>query len=108
MRVIVAVPNHAIRYLRSGYRAFQWELRAQRQQQSTQVVASSWVVAARTWVAQVLAYVKEHADSADRQQRVLAALRFKCDVLWAQLDALYFAYVSPRLAPPGVFLPEGS
>ena len=54
-----------------------------------------------------LAYVKEHADTPERQQRVLAALRFKCDVLWAQLDALYFAYVSPRLAPPGAFVPEG-
>ena len=52
-----------------------------------------------------LAYVKEHADSAEQQQAVLAALRFKCDVLWAQLDALYFAYVSPGLVPPGAFVP---
>jgi len=54
-----------------------------------------------------LNYVKEHADTSERQQQVIAALRFKCDVLWAQLDALYFVYVSPRLAPPGVFVPEG-
>ncbi len=53
-----------------------------------------------------LAYVKEHADTAERQQQVLAALTFKCDVLWAQLDALYFSYVSPRLVPPGSFDPQ--
>jgi hypothetical protein len=33
-------------------------------------------------------------------------LRFKCDVLWAQLDALYFAYVEPGLIPPGAFVPD--
>jgi pyrroloquinoline-quinone synthase len=37
---------------------------------------------------------------------VLAALRFKCDVLWAQLDALHHAYVIPGLIPPGAFSPE--
>ena len=26
--------------------------------------------------------------------------------LWAQLDALYFAYVAPRLPPPGAFVPD--
>ena len=39
---------------------------------------------------------------------VLAALRFKCDVLWAQLDALHFAYVAPGLIPPGAFVPDGA
>ena len=53
-----------------------------------------------------LAYIKEHADTPERQQQVLAALRFKCDVLWAQLDALYFAYVAPGLIPPGAFVPQ--
>jgi pyrroloquinoline-quinone synthase len=52
-----------------------------------------------------LAYVKEHARTVEQQQAVLAALRFKCDVLWAQLDALYFAYVEPGLVPPGAFVP---
>ena len=52
-----------------------------------------------------LAYVREHADSVETQQAVLAALRFKCDVLWAQLDALYSAYVAPGLVPPGAFVP---
>jgi pyrroloquinoline-quinone synthase len=36
---------------------------------------------------------------------VLDALRFKCDVLWAQLDALSFAYVDPGLVAPGAFIP---
>ena len=37
---------------------------------------------------------------------MLETLRFKCDVLWAQLDALYLAYVEPGLIPPGAFVPE--
>jgi coenzyme PQQ biosynthesis protein C len=53
-----------------------------------------------------LAYVKEHARTPDDQQRVLAALTFKCDVLWAMLDALYHAYVAPKHIPPGAFVPE--
>lgn len=56
-------------------------------------------------VAFALGYVKEHADTPEKQQQVLAALRFKCDLLWAQLDALYFAYVDPGLPPPGAFRP---
>jgi pyrroloquinoline-quinone synthase len=53
-----------------------------------------------------LAYVKAEAKTRDAQDAVLAALRFKCDVLWAQLDGLYFAYVEPGLIPPGAFVPE--
>jgi pyrroloquinoline-quinone synthase len=52
-----------------------------------------------------LAYVKEHAQTREQQESVLAALRFKCDVLWSQLDALHFAYVEPGYIPPGAFLP---
>ena len=37
---------------------------------------------------------------------VLAALEFKCDVLWAMLDALYHAYVAPKQVPPGAFVPQ--
>lgn len=37
---------------------------------------------------------------------MLAALRFKCDVLWSQLDGLYLAYVAPGLIPPGAFVPQ--
>jgi len=53
-----------------------------------------------------LGYVKRQARTAEQQQAVLAALEFKCDVLWAMLDALYHAYVSPRHVPPGAFVPE--
>jgi len=60
---------------------------------------------APTDVAFALAYVTEHADTPEKQRQVLDTLRFKCDVLWAQLDALYFAYVEPGLIPPGAFIP---
>jgi coenzyme PQQ biosynthesis protein C len=53
-----------------------------------------------------LDYVKRHALRPDQQRAVLDALVFKCDVLWAQLDALYHAYVEPRHIPPGAFRPE--
>jgi pyrroloquinoline-quinone synthase len=55
-----------------------------------------------------LAYVKAHATTREKQEAVLAALRFKCDVLWSQLDGLYFAYVAPGLIPPGAFIPDKS
>ena len=54
-----------------------------------------------------LEYVKRHARTPDQQQAAIAALTFKCDVLWAQLDALHHAYVSPGLIPPGVFGHDG-
>jgi coenzyme PQQ biosynthesis protein C len=53
-----------------------------------------------------LDYVKQHARTAEQQQAALDALSFKCDVLWAQLDALHHAYVSPGLPPPGAYIPE--
>jgi coenzyme PQQ biosynthesis protein C len=53
-----------------------------------------------------LGFVKRHAATPEQQQAVLAALEFKCDVLWAMLDALYHAYVAPRHVPPGAFVPE--
>jgi coenzyme PQQ biosynthesis protein C len=53
-----------------------------------------------------LEYVKREAKRPDQQQAVLDALSFKCDVLWAQLDALHAAYVEPALVPPGAFRPE--
>lgn len=52
-----------------------------------------------------LGYVKQHARTAEAQQAVLAALRFKCDVLWAMLDALHHAYVEPGTPPPGAWAP---
>jgi pyrroloquinoline-quinone synthase len=60
---------------------------------------------APTDAAFALAYVKQHARTRDDQNAVLAALRFKCDVLWSQLDALHYAYVTPALIPPGAFVP---
>jgi pyrroloquinoline-quinone synthase len=56
-------------------------------------------------VAYGLGYVLDHADTAEKQAQCLAALSFKTDVLWAQLDALHHAYVTPALIPPGVFVP---
>jgi pyrroloquinoline-quinone synthase len=56
-------------------------------------------------VAFALDYVKREATTPELQRQVLAALRFKCDLLWAQLDALHFAYVAPGLPPPGAFRP---
>ena len=53
-----------------------------------------------------LAYVKSEAKTHEQQQAVLEALRFKCSVLWAQLDGLYLAYVEPGFIPPGAFVPE--
>ncbi|MCW9035074.1 MAG: pyrroloquinoline-quinone synthase PqqC [Rhodospirillales bacterium] len=53
-----------------------------------------------------LAYVKKEAKTVPEQQAVLNALRFKTDVLWSQLDALYLAYVSPGMIPPGAYDPD--
>lgn len=53
-----------------------------------------------------LDYVKVNARTAEAQRAVLGALEFKCDVLWAMLDALYHAYVEPRHIPPGAFAPQ--
>jgi coenzyme PQQ biosynthesis protein C len=52
-----------------------------------------------------LDYFKRHATTPEQQQAVCDALVFKTNVLWAQLDALYFAYVDPALPPPGTFTP---
>jgi pyrroloquinoline-quinone synthase len=52
-----------------------------------------------------LAWVVDHARTRAEQDLAHAALRAKCDILWAQLDALYFAYVNPGWPPPGAFQP---
>jgi len=49
-------------------------------------------------------YVYENAETRAEQELAIQALRDKCDILWAQLDALYFAYVQPGWPPPGAFL----
>ncbi len=60
---------------------------------------------ARRDVEWALSYVLDNARTIDQQQGVLDALRFKCDVLWSQLDALYFAYVEPGFIAPDCFDP---
>ncbi len=50
-------------------------------------------------------YVAEHARTREQQELAIAALRAKCELLWAMLDALYFAYVEPGWPPPGAFQP---
>ena len=42
-----------------------------------------------------LSLVLEHCKTRTEQERAVAALQFKCDLLWAQLDALYYHCVSP-------------
>jgi coenzyme PQQ biosynthesis protein C len=51
-----------------------------------------------------LAYVREKAVTPEAQQAVIAALEFKTGVLWAQLDALWHAYVEGHI-PPGAWKP---
>jgi pyrroloquinoline-quinone synthase len=53
-----------------------------------------------------LSYVLREARTLEQQELCLAALTFKTDVLWVQLDALNHAYVTPGLIPPGAFTPE--
>jgi coenzyme PQQ biosynthesis protein C len=52
-----------------------------------------------------LAYVKKHATTRAEQDAVIAALEFKCSVLWAQLDALWSAYVDGAI-PPGSWISQ--
>lgn len=53
-----------------------------------------------------LAYVLDHADTPRAQQDVIDALVFKCDILWAMLDALQHAYGEGGNIPPGAFRPR--
>jgi pyrroloquinoline-quinone synthase len=53
-----------------------------------------------------LDYVKRHARTRAEQDACVEAVKFKCNVLWAQLDALHIAYVEGRI-PPGAYVPQG-
>ena len=53
-----------------------------------------------------LSWVVKHARNRREQNACHNALRAKCDILWALLDGLYFAYVQPGWPPPGAFRPE--
>jgi pyrroloquinoline-quinone synthase len=55
-------------------------------------------------VAFTLGWVLDHAVSRVDQDAAVAALTFKTDVLWAQLDALWHAYVEGNI-PPGAWQP---
>jgi pyrroloquinoline-quinone synthase len=52
-----------------------------------------------------LNYCLEMASTRVEQDACIAALTFKCNVLWSMLDALHHAYVEPGHIPPGAFKP---
>jgi coenzyme PQQ biosynthesis protein C len=51
-----------------------------------------------------LEFVKANARTREMQEACVRAVEFKCNVLWAQLDALYIAYVIGMI-PPGAYRP---
>lgn len=51
-------------------------------------------------------YVAAQARTREEQEQVVEALEAKCAILWAQLDAIEYAYVVPGCVPPGAFVPE--
>src|SRR5277367_2875963 len=53
-----------------------------------------------------LDYVATHAKTRAEQEQVIRALERKCAILWAQLDAIDYAYVQPGNIPPGCFVPQ--
>jgi coenzyme PQQ biosynthesis protein C len=53
-----------------------------------------------------LNFVKTQSRTPEQQAAALAALEFKCSILWAMCDALYHAYVQPKHRPPGAFEPK--
>jgi pyrroloquinoline-quinone synthase len=55
-----------------------------------------------------LDYVSTHARTRVEQEQVIRALERKCEILWAQLDAIDYAYVQPGNIPPGCFVPRAS
>jgi coenzyme PQQ biosynthesis protein C len=61
---------------------------------------------ARRDVDVALGYVKANATTPEAQRAVAAALEYKCDILWAMLDALEHAYVTPGEIPPGAWEPQ--
>jgi pyrroloquinoline-quinone synthase len=52
-----------------------------------------------------LEYVTARAVTRAEQEQVVQALIRKCEILWAQLDAIEHAYVEPGNIPPGSFVP---
>jgi coenzyme PQQ biosynthesis protein C len=52
-------------------------------------------------------FVKQNARTRAEQEACVNAIKFKCDVLWAQLDALQHAYVEGHI-PPGAWRPQAA
>jgi pyrroloquinoline-quinone synthase len=52
-----------------------------------------------------LNWVLDRAITREKQDAAAAALTFKTNVLWAQLDALEYAYADPGRIPPGAWTP---
>ena len=52
--------------------------------------------------ASALAWLAQQAKTREHQEQICDSLRAKCDLLWAQLDAIYFAYVEPGWIPPSL------
>jgi pyrroloquinoline-quinone synthase len=55
-----------------------------------------------------LAFVLAHATTREAQQRCLAALERKCEILWSLLDAVEAAHRRPRLSRHAVLRDEGA
>lgn len=53
-----------------------------------------------------LDYVVTHAKTRAEQEQAIGALERKCAILWAQLDAIDYAYAVPGNIPPGCFVPQ--
>lgn len=53
-----------------------------------------------------LAYVTEHAKTREQQERCMAALRRKCEILWQLLDAVDRAASRPKLVPQAMLREE--
>lgn len=64
------------------------------------------LTAAPREVAFGLQWVLDNAPTERDQDAAAQALIFKTEVLWAQLDALYSAYVAPGRIPPGAWQPH--
>ena len=48
-----------------------------------------------------LDYIHKTARNLEEQEACIRALETKCQILWAQLDAIHYAYVEPKSPPPG-------
>jgi pyrroloquinoline-quinone synthase/pyrroloquinoline quinone biosynthesis protein D len=45
-----------------------------------------------------LAVTLEYCNTPELQREAVAAVQFKCNLLWSQLDALYYHFESPTRA----------